>query len=482
MNMNSKYFLKYVKYKLKYLEYKHKMLGGTDGASPEDVVLDIDEDPPVKQLFNIFNLLFKSYRNDDTVPDNYISKITELSKKYDILKDIECTGQEDSGAFFQKILNLDLDNLLPKNIEIFEKLKQHLYLDEDTYVIYYTDPISIPIPVLDDNITQNINKIINTYLQYYEYNNTQINPNINPDKHKISNMIFVLQQLINDICNIYKGESIDLNHLKYLCQINNINNINCKIINSYPKIIDYIKNTFLDNMKISKTSITHSATQILTKKFELISNIDFIQSDPKIPIIYHKPEKILFDDMDDNAKQYAEINKIENNQLTIVTNNNFNDIIIINIQYVKTGDVREENITEFSKIERKFKIEEYFMKDHKYDLKGAIFHHGDNNNFGHYTTLLKNNGDNWVGISDSIVLNNLDIYMPFFNKNGKSVKNYRPKLLFYYKEGSNLYNEIEPKGIVNSGENCWYNSLMQNLIRMKPFTDLVEYFETHSEE
>ena len=89
---------------------------------------------------------------------------------------------------------------------------------------------------------------------------------------------------------------------------------------------------------------------------------------------------------------------------------------------------------EYKNTKPEIKIEEYFMKDHKYDLKGAIFHNGDNNNFGHYTTLLKNNGDNWVGISDSIVLNNLDIYMPFFNKNGKSVKNYRQKLLFYYFE------------------------------------------------
>ena len=46
----------------------------------------------------------------------------------------------------------------------------------------------------------------------------------------------------------------------------------------------------------------------------------------------------------------------------------------------------------------------------------------------------------------------------------------KPVILFYYKNNKD-YIDREPHGISNSSNSCWFASVMQNLIRMKPFIE-----------
>jgi hypothetical protein len=100
-----------------------------------------------------------------------------------------------------------------------------------------------------------------------------------------------------------------------------------------------------------------------------------------------------------------------------------------------------------------------------------IIHLGENRNSGHYVSMIKSN-DNWYIANDSTITK-------FDNATAEEKKKIEGQAYFVIYVKTAEYNKVkiklkEPKGIINNGNTCFFNALLQTIFHMKKTEELIE--------
>jgi hypothetical protein len=274
---------------------------------------------------------------------------------------------------------------------------------------------------IDAEIDSELNKIIKKYI----LNNIEYKNNFNIFIHKI--------------IEFFTKESD--NQKYYICNINNIESINCSLKqlggNKIQKKIEEQNNDYylividhfinIENNKITTNLINENNTNIIKNNLDLYLLLRYYLFN-NINFTYHKEE-------------YYELY-------------NETNIIIINYNTLRDKQLEVKNSLNINTKE--------------YILKGIA---GRSKTGGHCVGLINYNDDNddkWYEVNDKT----------YYEKSiSKFVNERYPDLLFYYNKDklNDLYDKtLEPIGLANQDNTCWFNALNQNLLRMKPFTNLFE--------
>ena len=141
---------------------------------------------------------------------------------------------------------------------------------------------------------------------------------------------------------------------------------------------------------------------------------------------------------------------------------NFNDFIIVQaVRYSNTG--ANTSKIPHDKVTSTFQLQ-FTENGTKYNLIAMIFHIGTDMNSGHYIAKVKLKSGVWYEVNDGVVeeitgTGNHDNIM----KNAAGVEE-SPYFLLYIKD--DLEQDLDvatPKGIANTGNSCYYNSVMNLL-------------------
>ena len=404
---NTNYKLKYLKYKLKYLQ--RKQISNLIGGNN------------LKELLNQF---VNDYMVDNLVTLRNKKKKEDIPTKEDNEADDKLTKQYDS------IINFILPGISVKThqsvIGLLTKMIKKFNINTDIYNNTYKLYTKI-----------SLNNIILLYKNLY--NNTEDGYN----------------NFINNL--ISKNYIPDINFNNVICNIDN--NIICKSILRI--------NTSLDNF------IHTEQEQLLAKVFNNIYKTNTIlcnkESSFSKPLILF--EQIINDNIINLNIEYSKKFNLE--YITSIISNqddNLHTIYACSIPQDNSILICENSNIDTTDINNLKEITNYYIKSiifDIYELKGIIWNVGE----GHFITHIKTN-DQWNLFNDGYINEQLD---PRYTKTPRldediNLGSMKPVILFYYKNNKD-YIDREPHGISNSSNSCWFASVMQNLIRMKPFIE-----------